>query len=139
LSVESLPYTLLLLLAQFTAGTAALVLYTQLRGTYEAAFIRVCSWMIVTGALCTTLVALVIDPSAKAEAYALDPDLLDPVRAASMALLLFSVVHWYYRRYDRRARRRDARLPCRPRAPADVERSRAAAHTVRRLAHPRGV
>lgn len=100
MSVESLPYTLLLLLAQFTAGTAALVLYTQLRGTYEAAFIRVCSWMIVAGALCTTLVALVIDPSAKAEAYALDPDLLDPVRAASMALLLFSVVHWYYLRRD---------------------------------------
>ncbi|HEY7467570.1 MAG TPA: hypothetical protein VIB47_12835, partial [Dehalococcoidia bacterium] len=70
MSVESLPYTLLLLLAQFTAGTAALVLYTQLRGTYEVAFVRVCSWMIVSGALCTTLVALVIDPSTKAEAYA---------------------------------------------------------------------
>ena len=100
MSVESLPYTLLLLLAQFTAGTAALVLYTQLRGTYEVAFVRVCSWMIVSGALCTTLVGLVIDPSAKAEAYTLDPDLLDPVRAASMALLLFSVVHWYYLRRD---------------------------------------
>ena len=100
LSVESLPYTLLLLLAQFTAGTAALVLYTQLRGTYEAAFVRVCSWLIVSGALLTSLVALVIDPSTTAEAYALDPDLLDPARAAAMAMLLFSVVHWYYLRRE---------------------------------------
>jgi hypothetical protein len=100
LSVESLPYTLLLLLAQFTAGTAAIVLYTQLRGTYEAAFVRVCSWMVVSGALGTALLALVITPSTQAEAFALDPDLLDPVRAAAMAMLLFSVVHWYYLRRD---------------------------------------
>jgi hypothetical protein len=100
LSVESLPYTLLLLSAQFTAGTAALVLYTQLRGTYEAAFVRVCSWMIVSGALGTALIALAIEPSAQAEAFALDADALGPVRAASMALLLFSVVHWFYLRRD---------------------------------------
>ena len=31
MSVESLPYTVLLLLAQFTAGTVGLVLYTQVR------------------------------------------------------------------------------------------------------------
>jgi hypothetical protein len=100
LSVESLPYTLLLLLAQFTAGTAVMVLYTQLRGTYEVAFVRVCSWMIVSGAFLTTLTALFIDPATRAEAYALDPDLLDPARAASMAMLLFSVAHWYYLRRD---------------------------------------
>jgi len=100
LSVESLPYTLLLLLAQFTAGVSALVLYTQLRGTYEAGFVRVCSWMIVSGALLTALTSLVIDPTLQADGFALDADLLDPVRAASMALLLFSVVHWFYLRRD---------------------------------------
>lgn len=100
LSVESLPYTLLLLLAQFTAGVAVLVLYTQLRGTYEAAFIRVCSWMTVSGAFLLMLAALVIEPTTDAGGYALDPDLLDPVRAASMALLLFSVAHWFYLRRE---------------------------------------
>ncbi|HWC31337.1 MAG TPA: hypothetical protein VG845_14740 [Dehalococcoidia bacterium] len=100
MSVESLPYTLLLLLAQFTAGTAVMVLYTQLRGTYEAAFVRVCSWMVVSGALLTALTALAIEPSRQAEAFALDPELLDPVRAASMAMLLFSVFHWIYLRRD---------------------------------------
>ena len=100
LSVESLPYTLLLLLAQFTAGAAVMVLYTQLKGTYEIAFVRTCSWMIVTGAFLTALTALFIDPSTRAEAYALDPDLLDPARAAAMAMLLFSAVHWFYLRRD---------------------------------------
>jgi len=100
LSVESLPYTLLLLLAQFTAGVSLLVLYTQLRGTYEMAFIRVCSWMIVSGAFMLMLAALAIDASADAGGFALDPDLIDPIRATSMALMLFSVVHWFYLRRE---------------------------------------
>jgi hypothetical protein len=100
LSVESLPYTLLLLLAQFTAGVSLLVLYTQLRGTYEMAFIRVCSWMIVSGAFMLMLAALAIDASVDAGGFALDPDLIDPIRATSMALMLFSVVHWFYLRRE---------------------------------------
>jgi hypothetical protein len=100
LSVESLPYTLLLLLAQFTAGVSLLVVYTQLRGTYEMAFIRVCSWMTVSGALGLMLLVLALDPSSNAGGYALDPDLIDPIRATSMALTLFAAVHWFYLRRD---------------------------------------
>jgi len=100
LSVESLPYTLLLLLAQFTAGISLLVVYTQLRGTYEIAFIRVCSWMTVSGALALMFLALAIDPSASAGGFALDPDVLDPIRATSMALVLFAAVHWFYLRRE---------------------------------------
>jgi hypothetical protein len=100
LSVESLPYTLLLLLAQFTAGVSLLVVYTQLRGTYETPFIRVCSWMTVSGALGLMLIALAIDPTSDAGGFALDPDVLDPIKATSMALLLFTVVHWFYLRRD---------------------------------------
>ncbi len=100
MSVESLPYTLLLLLAQFTAGVALLVVYTQMRGTYEIAFIRVCSWMTLSGALFLMIAALVIDPATDAGGFALDPDVLDPIRATSMALLLFAAVHWFYLRRD---------------------------------------
>jgi len=100
LSVESLPYTLLLLLAQFTAGVSLLVVYTQLRGTYEIAFIRVCSWMTVSGAIALMFLALAIDPSVDAGGFALDPDVLDPIRATSMALVLFAVVHWFYLRRE---------------------------------------
>jgi hypothetical protein len=100
LSVESLPYTLLLLLAQFTAGVSLLVVYTQLRGTYEIAFIRVCSWMTVSGAVALMFLALAIDPSVNAGGFALDPDVVDPIRATSMALVLFAVVHWFYLRRE---------------------------------------
>jgi hypothetical protein len=100
LSVESLPYTLLLLLAQFTAGVSLFVVYTQLRGTYELAFVRVCTWMTVSGALGLTLLSLTISPSTQAGGFALDSNMLDPVRATSMALLLFTVAHFVYMRRD---------------------------------------
>jgi len=100
LSVESLPYTLLLLLAQFTAGVSLLVVYTQLRGTYEMAFIRVCSWMTLTGAIVLALAALAIDSTASAGGFALDPGVLDPIKAVSVALALFAIVHWYYLRRE---------------------------------------
>jgi hypothetical protein len=100
LSVESLPYTLLLLLAQFTAGVSLLVVYTQLRGTYEMAFIRVCSWMTLSGAIMLMVAALGIDPTPDAGGFALDPDVFDGIRATSMALVLFAVVHWFYLRRD---------------------------------------
>ena len=60
MSVESLPYTVLLLLAQFTVGTVAFVVYTQMRGIFEAAFIRACSYVVVSGALLLTLTFSVV-------------------------------------------------------------------------------
>lgn len=103
MSIESLPYTLLLLLAQFTAGVAVLVLFAQLRGTFEPPFVRVCTWLTVSGAALTMLTALAIEPAARAGAYALDADLLDPIRAVSIALLLFSLAHWFFLRRDNEA------------------------------------
>lgn len=100
MSVESLPYTLLLLLTQFTTGVALIVLYVQVRGIYEPAFIRVCSWLTVSGAVLTALTAFAIGPSDAAGGYALDADFLSPIRAASIALMLFSVVHWFYLRRE---------------------------------------
>ncbi|HWO72605.1 MAG TPA: hypothetical protein VNN21_03520 [Dehalococcoidia bacterium] len=100
MSVESLPYTLLLLLTQFTTGVALIVLYVQVRGIYEPAFIRVCSWLTVSGAVLTALTAFAIGPSDAAGGYALDADLLSPIRAASIALVLFSAVHWFYLRRE---------------------------------------
>ncbi|MPZ50164.1 MAG: hypothetical protein GEU75_12855 [Dehalococcoidia bacterium] len=100
MSVEALPYTLLLLLAQFSAGVAAAVLYTQARGVFESSFIRVCTWLTISGAALTTLTAFAIEPAANVAGYRLDSEALDPIRAASLALLLFSCVHFVYVRRD---------------------------------------
>ncbi|MGE0685901.1 MAG: hypothetical protein AB7P33_04095, partial [Dehalococcoidia bacterium] len=96
MSVESLPWTLLLLLAQFAAGVAALVFYVQWRGIFEAAFIKTCSWLVVLGALMLVLTALMVDPTSSVETYRLDSELLEPVRFVAMAMLLFSVVFFYF-------------------------------------------
>ena len=100
MSVESLPYTLLLLLAQFTAGVAAIVLFVQIRGIFEPGFIRVCTWLTISGAALTTLTALAIDPTPLADGFALDVEVMDAARAVSMALLLFSFAHAYFVRKD---------------------------------------
>jgi hypothetical protein len=100
LSVESLPYTLLLLLAQFSAGVAGFVFFVQLRGSFEASFIRICSWLTISGAALTALTAVALDPRLDVGGYRLDPGLLDPVRGVSVALLLFSLVHAFFLRRD---------------------------------------
>ncbi len=96
MSVESLPWTLLLLLAQFAAGTIALVFYVQVRGIFEDGFFRVLTWLTVTGALLVTLTAMAIDPISSVETFTLDSDLLEPVRLVSLAMLLFSIAHFYF-------------------------------------------
>jgi len=98
LSVESLPYTVLLLLAQFTAGTVGLVLYAQVRNQYEAAFLRTCMWLVVGSAVLLMLTAIALDPESNAGGYALDPDALDPIKALSMAMVLFCVIYAFYLR-----------------------------------------
>ncbi len=100
MSVEALPYTLLLLLGQFTAGTAAALLFVQVRGIFEAAFIRTCAWIVAGGAGLTLLSAMIIDPRRTIEGYILDPDLVEPVRAFSIALFLFSIAYVYFIRRD---------------------------------------
>ena len=100
MSVEALPYTLLLLLAQFTAGLAAMVLFVQLRGGFEAGFIRVCTWLTISGAALTTLTALALEPRAIVDSYRLDESFLDLAAAAALALLLFSVVHAFFVRRE---------------------------------------
>ena len=100
MSVEALPYTLLLLLGQFTAGTAGAVVLVQLRGTYEPAFIRICAWIVAGGAALTLLAAMTIDPRDEIGGYALRDGLMDPIAAVSLALLLFSCAYVYFIRRE---------------------------------------
>lgn len=73
-----------------------MVFYVHLRGVFEAAFIRTCSWMVVTACLMTTFTALMIDPTSMVEGYPLDADLLEPVRLVSLAMMLFSATFVYF-------------------------------------------
>jgi hypothetical protein len=78
-----------------------MVLFVQLRDGFEAGFVRVCTWLTISGAAAlTTLTALALEPRANVDSYRLDEDFLSPAAAVSMALLLFSAVHAYFVRRD---------------------------------------
>lgn len=100
LSVEALPYTLLLLLGQFAAGSAFLTLYAHVRGTYEAGFIRTCAWMVLAAVALTAALALALDERAVVDGFALESGVLDPIRAVSVAMLLFAVTYVVFLRRE---------------------------------------
>jgi hypothetical protein len=100
LSVESLPYTLLLLLGQFSAGCAIVLLAVQLRGKFEASFIRTSSWLTVSGAGMLMVLSLAITPHSSVGGYRLHADVLTAVQALSIALTLFSLAHAYFLRQE---------------------------------------
>jgi hypothetical protein len=79
---------------------AMAVLFVQLRGGYEASFIRTCTWLTLTCALLTVLTVLWVDPLNNAGPYALDPDVLDPAKAVALAMFLFTLVHMYFLRSE---------------------------------------
>jgi hypothetical protein len=100
LSVAALPYTLLLLLGQFTAGSALVLLAVQARGKFEASFIRTCAWLTVSGAVLLTFTAFALDPRPAVDSYSLTADAIRPIRAVSIALMLFSFANVYFVRRD---------------------------------------
>ncbi len=93
MSVEALPYTLLLLLSQVAAGSAAVVLAAQLRGGFEAGFLRVCAWMAVLSAAAALLLVSFLDPKPVVDGYALDNAMLGPLRVVLVAMLLFGIAY----------------------------------------------
>jgi len=103
LSVAALPYTLLLLLGQFTAGSALVLLAVQARGKFEPSFIRTCAWLTVSGAVLLTATALALEPRSVVDSYRLSRDALTPVRAVSIALMLFSFAYAYFVRHEEEA------------------------------------
>lgn len=100
LSVESLPYTLLLLLGQFAAGCAALTLWAHARGTFEAAFIRTASWLAVFGAGGALVAALAIDPAPVIDAYPLDIEAFRELRMVLMSTFLFTLAYAFFVRRE---------------------------------------
>lgn len=98
MSVEALPYTLLLLLGQFAAGTAAVLVGLQARGRFEPGYLRVCAWFVVAGAALLTLTALALDAKAAIDGYAIESRVLGALRATAVAMLLFSAAHVFFLR-----------------------------------------
>jgi hypothetical protein len=84
---EALPYTLLILLAEFTIGCLWLVWWTDLRGAVISSFVRFSAAMCVLMAAFTLIVARQIDVPALVDGYPLDTGYAGPTRVALAVLL----------------------------------------------------
>jgi hypothetical protein len=100
LSVAALPYTLLLLLGQFTAGSAIVLIAVHARGKFEASFIRTCAWLTVAGAALLALTASVVELRASVDSYSLNAEALRLLRAVALAMMLFSLAYAYFVRRE---------------------------------------
>ena len=85
----TLPYAVLLLLAEFTIGGQLALYATDLRGTVTRGFVKLSAGMIAAGAALTLWLAYAIAPAQSVAGYALAQRYFEPARAViALALVL---------------------------------------------------
>lgn len=89
MSAEALPHSLLIVLVEFTVGSAIVTLFWQARGNSAVSFVKFCAAMIFVMAGLTFWVAAAIEIDSEVDGYPLDPDYMPEAR---MALLLAFVL-----------------------------------------------
>jgi|SRR5581483_7427275 len=88
---EALPYTLLILLAEFTIGCLWLLWFTDLRGAVISSFVRFSAAMCALMAVFTLIVARQMDVPSIVDGYPLNTAYVGPTRVALAVLLGLSV------------------------------------------------
>lgn len=91
MSVEALPYTLLILLAEFTIGGLWVLLAADLRGSVAASFVKFGAGLLVITAAFTFLVAAKIAVPSEVDGYRLDPSYMSATRASLAALFVLTI------------------------------------------------
>ena len=102
MNLDALPYTVLLILAEFSVGSLVAVLIADARGMVVAGFVKLSAGIVVVGAALTLLSALNVS-SAQLENYRLDEAMFDPMRVAFGIFLALSLSYaWFVLREQRR-------------------------------------
>ena len=102
MNLDALPYTVLLILAEFSVGSLAAVLIADARGMVVAGFVKLSAGIVVVGAALTLLSALNVS-SAQLENYRLDEAMFDPMRIAFGIFLALALSYaWFVLREQRR-------------------------------------
>ena len=91
---EALPYTLLILLAEFTIGCLWILWMTDLRGSVISSFVRFSAGMCVVMAVFTLIVARQMYVPAIVDGYPLDTGFVGPARTALAVLLGLTVPYF---------------------------------------------
>jgi len=92
MNLDALPYTVLLIFAEFTAGSLVAVLIADARGMVAASFVKLSAVIIVMGAALALLSAVNVSGD-EFEGYRLDESLFGPARGIFVALLVLSVAY----------------------------------------------
>jgi hypothetical protein len=87
MNLEALPLALVIVLAEFSAGSLAAVLFSDGRALAPASFVKLSAAIVAIGAGLAVLAAFAIDTTADVEGYALRESLYTPVR---VALIVFA-------------------------------------------------
>ena len=92
MNLDALPYTVLLILAEFSAGSLIAVLIADARGMVAAGYVKLSAAVVSTGALLTLLASLNVSGD-DLEGYELAGGLFAPVRAVFAAFLALTVLY----------------------------------------------
>jgi len=91
-NLDALPYTVLLILAEFSAGSLVAVLVADARGMVAAGYVRLSAAIVSIAALLALLAALNVS-AADLEGYELAGDLFTPIRAVLAVFLALAIVY----------------------------------------------
>ena len=103
MSAEALPYTLLILMAEFTIGGLWVLWLAHLRGSAAASFIKFGAGLVFVSAALTFWVAAKISIPDEVDGYPLDPDLMPAARVALAAVFGLSLAYALLTLRQRRA------------------------------------
>lgn len=93
MNAQALPYTLLILLAEFTVGGLWVLWLADIRGRSAASFLRFGAALVSVSAALTLWTAAAISVSDDVDGYPLDVPYIAPTRAALAALLALSLLY----------------------------------------------
>lgn len=95
MNLDALPYTVLLILAEFSVGSLVVALIAHARGTVAAGFVKLSAVIVVVGAVLTLLAALSVS-GAELHGYRLDESLFVPVRGVLVAFLALTAHYAFF-------------------------------------------
>lgn len=87
MSLDTLPYSVFLLLAEFSTGGALFLYAVHLRGQVTPGFVRMSATLLVFGAVLALWVSLLLPRVSVVSGYALAQQFLVPIRVALVVLL----------------------------------------------------
>jgi hypothetical protein len=103
-SAEALPYTLLILLIEFSVGGLVVLVAADARSLVVPSFVKLGAGMALAGAALTLLTAVLVEAVPEVDGYPLNSSLVNPLRALLFWFLLSVLAYnWFVWRGLRRA------------------------------------